>query len=333
MTIRDDGLPVEALLLLRAARETGALDALAERAGTPAALAAETALTPAAAETVVRTLADLGFLERVGDEYEFTNRALGFLAKRDLRSVGTLPAELDAINALVALPATMTGPVAGEGADGETVAGDVDAESDGDAETDGDNHLRNRLGAAAAEDEATVRARVTAATRAQPDAETVLVVGDGAGTHAREFAARGLDATLLDGEAVVAAVDPLLAPTDVTTTAGSLAAAELADLVFAAALLTELGREEAAFTVEAAAERLREDGALVFVEPVRERLESETVVARDVRRLAEGSGRVHALDDYREWFTAAGLDLTVEPVPGMDAVALVGQPERAVLGD
>ena len=320
MTTRDDGLPVEALLLLRAARETGALDALAERAGTPAALAAETELTPAAAETIVRALADLGFLERVGDEYEFTNRALGFLAKRDLRSVGTLPAELDALDALVALPATMTGR-------GNETA--VHEEPD-----NGDDHrLRNRLGAAAAEDEAAVRARVTAATRARPDAETVLVVGDGPGTHAREFAARGLDATLLEGAEVVAAVDPLLAPTDVTTTAGSLADADLADLVFAAGLVTELSREEAAFTVEAAAERVRGDGAVVFVEPVRERLDPEAVVAQDARRLAAGSGRVYALDDYREWFAAAGLDLSVEPVPGLTAVALVGRPERAVLGD
>ncbi|MFC7176608.1 hypothetical protein [Halosegnis marinus] len=182
------------LLCLWAARERGVLDALATEAGTPADVADTAGVDPAAADAFVTALADAGYVERVGDEYEPTNRLLGFLTKTDLRSVGSLPAALDAVDGWVAL---------GEG----------DSFESPDA-------LRNDLGAQWATDEATVRAAVTAAIRAAPGADAAAVVGDGPGRHARDLLARGLDATIVETPARADAVEPLLSPTAVRLEAG-----------------------------------------------------------------------------------------------------------------
>lgn len=313
MTDGDD-LPRETLFLLWAARETGVLDALAASAGTPAAVAEGTGVTPEAAETVVSALVDSGYLRRVGDEYEFTNRALGFLAKRDLRSIGPLPGALDDLDALVRLPETMR---------------------TGEPPERPPDRTRNRLGADLAADEAAVRARVTAAVREHPAATDALVLAGGSGVHAREFAARGLDVTLLDGPDVIAAVEPLLAPTDVSLVAGSLAdVAERFDLVFGLGLCTELEAAEAEPTVAALADRLRPDGRLVLVETLADG--SRAAVAAEARALAFGTGSgTHADADYREWFAAAGLtDVRVAPVPGTDRTTVTGRrPERTVQVD
>ncbi|MDL0124722.1 hypothetical protein PNQ92_04785, partial [Halobacterium salinarum] len=131
------------LLVLRAARETGVLDALVASADTPAAVAEQAGVTERAAEVVVAVLVDRGFLTWVSGAVEPTNRMLGFITKTDVRSIGSLPHALDVADALVALPAAMEGD-------------DVPAGSDTD------RAFRNRLGAAAARDDAAVRAAVTA---------------------------------------------------------------------------------------------------------------------------------------------------------------------------
>ena len=139
--------PTETLLLLWALREVGLLAAITGRAGTPAEPASETPLSPAAAERVIELLSDPDFVARVDGEYETTNRSLGSLAKRDLRSIGSLPGGLDVIDVLVGLPSTLA-----EHPEAASVALLVIPEE----------RLRNRLGAELATDSALVRARVTA---------------------------------------------------------------------------------------------------------------------------------------------------------------------------
>ena len=95
------------LLLLRAARETGVLDALVSAADTPTEVADQAGVTERAAAATVGALVDLGFLEWVGGGVEPTNRMLGFVTKTDVRSIGSLPRELDVADALVDLPGTM----------------------------------------------------------------------------------------------------------------------------------------------------------------------------------------------------------------------------------
>ena len=89
--------------MLWSARRTGVLDALTTTAGTAEAVAAETGLDRETSTRFVRTLADYGYLRRVGDEYEVTNRALGFLATRDVRSIGATPRALDLLDAMADL--------------------------------------------------------------------------------------------------------------------------------------------------------------------------------------------------------------------------------------
>jgi len=308
MPTRDrTGLDTETLLLLRAARRTGVIDALTESAGTAAAVAAATDLEEATARVVVRTLADLGFLERVGDEYEITNRALGFLAKRDLRSIGRLPHALDDLEYLAALPETMA-------------TGDPPA-VDGDA-------LRNRLGAHAATDDAVVRACVTAAVHARPDADAVADVAGRSGVYAREFARRGYDVTLVEEPDVLDAVEPSLAHEDVALAAGTPsglpAAVDGVDLAFAADLTHRLTAEENRAFVAAVGDALSPAGVLVLTDAIRGRSTAAPRVA--ATELARGRGDAHDEASYRAWLADAGFEsVRVREVPGTDLQAVVGR--------
>ncbi|QCJ47282.1 methyltransferase domain-containing protein [Haloprofundus sp. MHR1] len=300
------GFDIETLFLLWAARETGVLDALTSRAGTADAVAAETEVTPEAARVVVESLADLGFLRRVGDEYEVTNRALGFLAKRDVRSIGRLPHALDVLDRYTALPETMT---------------------TGTPPEPSDDSLVNRLGAHAATDEAVVRASVTAAIRLAPRAERVLNVAGGSGVYAREFAARGFETTMCDGDDVVEYVAPALEREDVTLERRSLAtvADGTYDLVFGENLCRSLDVAEVRTLFSTVEDALSACGAAVFVEPVRGRSSSTATVRASMEALATGSGGAHTDAQYREWFAEAGFEaVRVDDVPGTDLRAVGG---------
>ncbi|MFC7235090.1 hypothetical protein [Halosegnis marinus] len=282
------------LLCLWAARERGVLDALATEAGTPADVADTAGVDPAAADAFVTALADAGYVERVGDEYEPTNRLLGFLTKTDLRSVGSLPAALDAVDGWVAL---------GEG----------DSFESPDA-------LRNDLGAQWATDEATVRAAVTAAIRAAPGADAAAVVGDGPGRHARDLLARGLDATIVETPARADAVEPLLSPTAVRLEAGGPEAIPDADLVLLPGFLERHDDPACERWLAAAAEAAP---VVVAVGPLRDR--SSGGALADLEAVARGEGRVRPAAAVRGLFAAAGLDCAVEAVPGTPLFAAVGR--------
>lgn len=302
MTLARTDLPTAELLLLWAARETGALDALVEDADGPTEVAEAAGITQEAAELVVETLAERSFLARVDGTYEPTNRMLGFLASADLRSVGALPDALDAVDALVSLPETM--------ATGESPEA---------------GSLTHRLGARAALDEAGVRAVVTAAVREAPAADHVLDVRGAPGTFAREFAARGYDVTLVDRPDAVDAATPLLAPTSVETAAvadGDLPAGF--DLVFAADVTRRNGPAANRRLVERMAEAVAPGGTLVLADLLRGR--SERAGPAAVEAFARDGGRVDREEDVVEWFAAAGLDdPEVHEIPGDDRVVVVGR--------
>lgn len=304
-TAGDTDLDTAALALLWAARETGLLAALLRESGGASEAAESADVTERSARIVVDALVELGFLHRVEGAVEPTNRALGLLATRDLRSVGQTPAALDRFGAYAALPETMqTGapPVAPE------------------------DRVRHHLGAAEAVDDATVEATVDAALAANPDLDRALVVADGPGRHARALAERGVDVTLLDGAAEADAVQPLVDGTAVTLRTDSLAAVEAAtfDLVLSVDAAWRQSPEENRFTLAAAANVLTADGAVVLVEPLRDRSTAAVEVA--AAALATSSGQPYAETQVTGWFAAADLtDVETSDVPGTPYQAVAGR--------
>lgn len=303
-TAADADLDAPALALLWAARETGLLEALVDEPG-GARAAAETAnVTDRAASIVSDALVDLGFLYRTENGVEPTNRALGLLTTRDLRSVGAVPAALDHFEAYAALPRTMESGV---------------------PPAQPDERVRHRLGASEALDEAVVESTVDAALAANPDAERALVVADGPGRHARALDDRGLDVTLLDGPAAIEAVEPLLDGTGVTLSADSLVEVTASyDLVLTVDGAWRRPVDENRFTLRAAANALAPGGAVVLVEPLRDRSTAATEVA--AAALATGTGRPYTEAEVRAWFAGGGLTaVATSDVPGTPYQAVTGR--------
>ncbi|WP_336035187.1 methyltransferase [Halobacterium yunchengense] len=284
------------LLLLRAARETGVLDALVSSADTPAAVAEAAGVTERAARLTVDALRDLGLLEDVDGVVEPTNRMLGFITKTDVRSIGRLPHDLDRLDALVALPGTMRS---------------------GDRPERGADWTRNRLGEQAAASDASVRAAVTAAVREAPDAERVLVVADGAAGHAVEFSRRGFDAAMLDRPAVVDAVEPLLEHERVDLVAGDPfeGAAGDFDVVFHAGVAREHGPGENRQLLAAARGAAREGGLVVHVDAFADGTPDAGTTAELLATTERGE--CHGEATVGEWFADAGFeDVHAGDVPG-----------------
>jgi len=293
-------------VLLWAARRTGALEALMTSAGTADEVAAETALTDRSARVLVAALADAGIVDRVDGTYEPTNRALGFLTRRDVRSIGSRPHELDLLELYRDLPTAMR-------------SGEPPGPPDG--------WTRNRLGAAAATDEATVRAVVTAAVREVPASARVLDVGGAPGHLAREFVARGHDVTVLDDPDAVEACRDLLAPEPIDLVAGDPVAKlpDGFDLLFAAGLTHLLGPDENRDFVANAREALTDDGVLVLVNALRG--DSSLAPAAALEALATSdSGEAYDATTVRDWLDEAGFDrIEVRGIPGTELQAVIGR--------
>lgn len=330
-TAGDSGLDTPALALLWAARETGLLEALLRETGSPSEAAAAAGVTERAARITVDALVDLGFFHRAQGTVEPTNRVLGLLATRDIRSIGHVPAGLDQFAALTSLPEAMRADELGardEQFNGENPHGDQQSGRSGAAQQPGQpatiQQVRHRLGAAYAVDDATVRASVDAIHAANPDAERVLAIADGPGRHARELAERGPAVTLLDGSPVVDAVGPLLAGSDVELLAGSLTAVEPAsyDLVFLVDGVWPTTPAENRFTLRAVERVLATDGAFVAVEPLRGRSDATPTIA--ARALAAGAGEPYTEAAIADWCVAAGLDeVETSDLPGTPYQAVV----------
>lgn len=330
MPTRDDtAVGSDELVLLWAARRTGVLDALLDTAGTPTAVAHETAVTRDAARLLVTALADRDFLCLVGDEYEPTNRLLGFLATRDVRSIGRRPHAVDLLERTLSIPETAHGedpPVP-------------------------DDWTRHRLGAHAATAEATVRACVSAAVRVAPDRGHVLDVGGGSGVYAREFVARGWDATLADTPARLSVVRPLLERTAVTLVETDLpgagpsgadtaldgdpavgsegvdlgAPSDSVDLAFLVDVVRDYGPAANRALFEAVADSVVPGGAVVVIDAVRDRTPDASLRAA-LTALAAGRGDVYESSDVESWLSATGFDgVETRPIPGVDRVAVTGR--------
>jgi SAM-dependent methyltransferase len=312
MPTRDGSGPDhEELLLLWVARRTGVLDALTTDAGTVDEVTEATDLDRETTGRVVRLLAEYGYLHPMGDEYEVTNRALGFLATRDVRSVGATPYALDEMDALARI--------------GDCAATEEDESTD-------DRQLRHRLGAHAARDTATVRAGVTAAVHAAPDAERVVDVRGASGVYATEFARRGYAATLVEAETVLDVVGPMLGGRGVETVAAesvtSVPVAD-ADLAYLADVLQRHPPETNRALLDAVSDALGEGGVVVVLEPLRGVSPAARRVA--VERLARGRGDAYTGESVTTWLAAAGfVDGDVRDVPGTDYRAVVARCERGV---
>jgi SAM-dependent methyltransferase len=323
MPTRDGSGPDhEELLLLWSARRTGVLDALTTTAGTVGGVAAETELDRATTARFVRALADYGYLRRVGEEYEPTNRALGFLATRDVRSIGATPWALDLLDSIADL-----------GGDGDGVRGEAGGNAGEPDEPDAsDERLRHRLGAQAARPAAEVRAGVTAAVDAAPDADRVVDVYGGAGRYAAEFARRGHEATLVDSARVLDAVGPMLAGQGVETAVAERATAVPvadADLAVLAGVVRRRPPEANRTLLRSVHDALGPGGAVVVLEPLRGRSAAARRVA--VERLAVGRGDAYAAERVEGWLDEAGfVDRVTRDVSGTDQQAVVGRRERGV---
>lgn len=311
------------VVLLWVARETEVMPALLSTAETPAEAAAEAGVSERAARILARELADRGFFERVDGVYEPANRSLGFLTRRDLRSVGTLPHRADLLGRFLELPEG----IAVDGAGG--VGTDDGTGPDGAPTPPPDHWTVDRLGAIAATDEATVRAVVTAAVREHPGADRVIDVGGAPGVHAREFAERGFDAVLVDRPDAVEPSRPFLAtdPVDVVAREFAAGGADLpaADLALLPDVTRRLGPAANRRLFGNVATALSPGGAVVAVDHLRDRSEGATAAA--LASLATtAAGDVYPADRYREWLAGAGFaDAEVRSIPGTDRWAVVGR--------
>lgn len=323
-TAGDSGLDVPALALLWAARETGLLDALLTETGDASEAADIAGVTDRAARIIVDALVHLGFFQRTDDAVEPTNRALGLLATRDIRSIGRVPAELDQFGALASLPSAMR---ADEQEDQHLDDDELLNRSQSDrSQPETEQRTRHRLGEAYAVDDATVRATVDGIHAANPGADRVLALADGPGRHACELAERGLAVTLLDGKEVIDAVGPLLDGSNVEPVTSSLMEGDPAsyDLVFLVDGMWSSAPEENRFTLQAVERALAPGGAFVVIEPLSGRSDATPTVA--AKALASGSGEPYTEATIAGWCVAAGLDeLETSDVPGTSYRAVVAK--------
>lgn len=295
-------------LLLWAARETGVLDALCTTAETPAAVASETGISERAARLTTEGLAAMGFFEEFDGHYEPTNRALGLFATTDPRSIGRVPATIDEIDRLVALPETMR------------AAGATDSDAPAD-----ERPIEHALGELAATDDTTVRACVTAAIRHAPDATRMAHVGGSPGTFAREFAARGLDAAVVDAPERIEPARPLLsaAPIDCIEGVPPEAIPAGTELVFCYDELQRRDDEATTALLADLAGALGERGTVACVE---RRTDGELTAGVAAQLLAETDGGEPRTDaELRALLDDSGLaEPTVESIPGTELRVAIG---------
>ncbi|WP_115865203.1 class I SAM-dependent methyltransferase [Halorussus litoreus] len=303
-------------LLLRAARETGLLDAVTTDAGTPAEVAESTDVTERAARIVLDALAELGYLAVVGDEqdrYEPTNEALGFLATADVRSIGSAPLTIDSVEFWLQLPETMR---------------------TGEPPELHDDWTEHYMGGMADRDAAGVRASVTAAVHRNPDAERVLDAGGGPGTVAKEFARRGFDVTLLDRPDVIEIDRRFLEHEPIELVAGDVTEGlptagnsdgDRFDIVFCSRVAHALGRAGTREFVANAYDALNPGGALVLTDFVRGRADEAALFGAHVFAM-NGEGETYTEAQFTDWLTDAGFeDVEVRDVPGVPDQVIAGR--------
>jgi len=314
-------------LLLWAARETGVLEAVTTDAETPAAVADATGVTERAARIVLEAMAELGYLEAVGDasgvadgpdasdddrnhvRYEITNRALGFVAKADVRSIGSVPHVLDCVDRWIRLPETMK-------------TGELSA-----PETVSEDWTPNFVGAMASVDDAAVRASVTAAVHRNPGAKRVLDAGGGPGVFAKEFVRRGFDVTLVDTPEVVDIDRQFLEHEPIELVAGDITDGLPDggfDLVFCSRVAHGLSPDENRQFLANAFDALSPGGAVVLTDRVRGRSEGAALFGAHMLAQTE-EGDTYTEAQFSSWLRDAGFEaVEVRDVPGFDRQVVAG---------
>jgi SAM-dependent methyltransferase len=297
------------VLLLRAARETGVLEALTTDAGTPEAVVAETEVTERAARVTLDAMAELGYLQQVGGEYEPTNEMLGFMATADPRSIGRGPMRLDSAEHWLQLPETMR---------------------TGEPPEHPDDWTTHYVGGMAAVDDSLVRASVTAAVHQAPDAEHVLDAGGGPGLFAKEFVRRGFDVTLVERPDVVEIDQQFLEHEPIELVVGDVTEdlPEGFDLVFCSRVVHALGPEGAEEFVANAYDALEPGGTLVVTDFVRDRADGAALFGAHVFAMT-GEGHTYTEAQFTEWFEDAGFeDVEVRDIPGINNQVIGGRRPR-----
>ncbi|WP_276299983.1 class I SAM-dependent methyltransferase [Halorussus lipolyticus] len=311
-------------LLLWAARETGVLEAVVTDAETPAEVAASAGVTERSARITLDAMAELGYLEVVAGEdagadaeeqldkqYEITNRALGFVAKADVRSIGSVPHTLDCVDRWIRLPETMQ---TGELPDSDP----------------SDDWTANFVGAMANIDDAAVRASVTAAVHRNPDAERVLDAGGGPGVFAKEFVRRGFDVTLVDQPDVIDIDRRFLEHEPIELVEGDITdelPGEEGDfgLVFCSRVAHSLGPDENRRFVSHAYDALEPGGAVVLTDTVRGRADGSALFGAHMLAQTE-NGDTYTEEQFGNWLRDAGfVDVEIRDVPGLDQQVIAGR--------
>ena len=298
-------LDLEELMILRAARESGVLDALMTDAHTPEEVAESTAVTERSARIVVDALAEMGFLTELQSGYEPTDSSLGFLATRDIRSIGSLPHRLDCLENWIALPETMCG------------------EEPPVAVTD---RIRHFQGAMATVDESTVRAFVTEAIHAHPQPDRVLDVGGGSGRFSKEFGRRGFAVTLFDRPSTIEIVEPLLRGTRVELVSGDAldSLPNGFDLVFCSRLAHGFESDENRRLLANVADALEPGGTVVHVDYVRGRSDRASIFGAHMLAQTAG-GNTYTDEEFEIWLTDAGFEgVEIRNVPGTAYHSIIG---------
>jgi SAM-dependent methyltransferase len=294
------------VLLMRAARKTGILDAVTTDAGTAEAVAAETGVTERAARITLQAMAEMGYLQQVDGEYEPTNEALGFVAKTDVRSIGRGPARLDFAERWIQLPETMR---------------------TGEPPEKPDNWTKNYMGAMAALDQTTVRSSVTAAVHRHPDAERVLDAGGGPGLFAKEFVRRGFDVTLVDRPEVVELDSQFLEHDPIELVEGDITEdlPKGFDVVFCSRTAHALGPEGTRRFLANAYDALDLGGHVVLTDFLRGRADGAAVFAAHLLAQTE-DGDTYTADQYTDWLEEAGFEaVEIRDVPGTNNQVIAGQ--------
>ncbi|WP_266075135.1 class I SAM-dependent methyltransferase [Haladaptatus caseinilyticus] len=297
------------LCLLWAARETGLIETVMFEAGTVEDVAEKTGVTERSTRITLEAMVEMGFLERLDDEYEATNRALGLFTKTDVRSVGSVPHRLDCLSRWIELPKTMR---------------------TGSPPDLPDDWTTNFMGAMATVEEPTVRSCVTEAVHEHPDAERVLDVGGGPGTFATEFARRGYETTLVDQPDVIDIDSRFLEHEPVVLAAGDVTDSLPTgfDIVFCSRVAHALGPDENRQLLANAFDALEPGGVAVFTDQVRGRAEGAALMGAHMLAQTE-NGDTYTANEFENWFASAGfVEFEIRDIPGTNQQAIVGHRPR-----
>lgn len=289
-------------LVAATALELELVGSLAEKPASPLELADRLSLDPRGTETLLGALEALSIVRPEGGQFRLTGEGRAFLIDKDSPDyeADSLRHWLATIRRWAAdLPAAVSGRRPQE-------------ENDGRSDRLSEEHIAAFMAAMDNKPAGLVESVCDALQSEAPSARTVLDLGGGPGTLARELARRGLSVTLLDRPEVVEHVagsygfdsDP-----GVRLIGGDFLNEIPAgdwDVVLLANITHIYGRDTNADLIKRAGTRLAESGTLAILDFVRGRSEFAALFAITML-LSTESGGTYGLPCYRAWLDAAGL--------------------------